>query len=186
MIRPCTPAKQAVWRSAQRAVAGAAGALMLAGCTTTTPPAKVYPLPQASAPNTQVLPMLPAPPTHAAAQRPPPHASAAVSARAYRVDGARYLYRRYADQVFQGPLPPLLQAVGVLRARIGRSGEVLNLEWMRAPTHAPEVMQAIERMVREAQPFPAPWQLGGVVYTETWLWHASGRFQLDTLTEGQR
>ncbi|MGA0096747.1 MAG: hypothetical protein ACO3IP_09570, partial [Burkholderiaceae bacterium] len=31
---------------------------------------------------------------------------------------------------------------------------------------APEVMQAIERMVREAQPFPAPWQLGGVVYTE--------------------
>jgi hypothetical protein len=24
-----------------------------------------------------------------------------------------------------------------------------------------------------------------VVYTDTWLWHKSGRFQLDTLTEGQ-
>ena len=186
MIRPRTPARRAVGRAAQRVITGAAGALTLVACTTTMPPAKVYPLPQASAPNTQVLPMLPAPHTRDTVQTPPPHASVAVSARAYRADGARHLYRRYADQVFQGPLPPLLHAVGVLRARIGRSGEVLHLEWMRAPTHAPEVMQAIERMVREAQPFPAPWQLGGVVYTETWLWHASGRFQLDTLTEGQR
>jgi hypothetical protein len=24
-----------------------------------------------------------------------------------------------------------------------------------------------------------------VVYTDTWLWHKSGKFQLDTLTEGQ-
>jgi hypothetical protein len=24
-----------------------------------------------------------------------------------------------------------------------------------------------------------------VTYTDTWLWHQSGRFQLDTLTEGQ-
>jgi protein TonB len=23
------------------------------------------------------------------------------------------------------------------------------------------------------------------VWTDTWLWHKSGRFQLDTLTEGQ-
>jgi hypothetical protein len=27
--------------------------------------------------------------------------------------------------------------------------------------------------------------MGGVVYTDTWLWHISGKFQLDTLTEGQ-
>jgi hypothetical protein len=24
-----------------------------------------------------------------------------------------------------------------------------------------------------------------VTYTETWLWHKDGQFQLDTLTEGQ-
>jgi len=24
-----------------------------------------------------------------------------------------------------------------------------------------------------------------VKYVDTWLWHASGQFQLDTLTEGQ-
>ena len=28
-------------------------------------------------------------------------------------------------------------------------------------------------------------RLGKVVYTDTWLWHKSGKFQLDTLTEGQ-
>ena len=46
-------------------------------------------------------------------------------------------------------------------------------------------MHEIEHMVRAAQPFPAPVRMGSVVYTDTWLWHKSGRFQLDTLTEGQ-
>jgi hypothetical protein len=27
--------------------------------------------------------------------------------------------------------------------------------------------------------------LGKVVYSDVWLWHKSGNFQLDTLTEGQ-
>jgi 5-hydroxyisourate hydrolase-like protein (transthyretin family) len=49
----------------------------------------------------------------------------------------------------------------------------------------PEVMAEIERSVRLAAPYPAPVLLGGVTYTDTWLWHKSGRFQLDTLTEGQ-
>ena len=26
---------------------------------------------------------------------------------------------------------------------------------------------------------------GQVTYTDVWLWHKSGKFQLDTLTEGQ-
>ena len=36
-----------------------------------------------------------------------------------------------------------------------------------------------------AAPYPAPMKLGSVTYTETWLWHKSGRWQLHTLTEGQ-
>jgi hypothetical protein len=56
---------------------------------------------------------------------------------------------------------------------------------MRAPKHAPEVMAEIERTVRNAAPFPAPVKLGKVTYTDTWLWHKTGQFQLDTLTEGQ-
>lgn len=61
----------------------------------------------------------------------------------------------------------------------------MRLNWRRAPQHAPEVMKEIEAMVRAASPFPAPTRMGRVVYTDIWLWHSSGRFQLDTLTEGQ-
>ena len=83
-------------------------------------------------------------------------------------------------------LPPQLYAIGVLNVSIDSAGQVLQLHWLRAPTHAPEVVEAIERTVHAAAPFPLPAPLQGVVYTDTWLWDASGRFQLDTLTEGQR
>ena len=54
---------------------------------------------------------------------------------------------------------------------------------MRKPSHAPEVVAEIERSVRAAAPFPSAGK--SVTYTDTWLWDKSGRFQLDTLTEGQ-
>ena len=82
-------------------------------------------------------------------------------------------------------MPALLYAVGVLQVDIDSGGNVLAVRWMRAPTQAPEVMAYIEQSVRNASPFPAPLKLGRVTYTDTWLWHKSGRFQLDTLTEGQ-
>lgn len=80
----------------------------------------------------------------------------------------------------------MLYAVGVLQVEIGGRGQVGKISWMRAPTQAPEVMAEIERMVRHAAPFPVPLRLGRVTYTDVWLWDRSGRFQLDTLTEGQR
>ena len=64
-------------------------------------------------------------------------------------------------------------------------GYVHRLHWLRAPRQAPEVIAEIERTVRAAAPFPPPTRMGKVVYTDTWLWHKSGQFQLDTLTEGQ-
>ena len=82
-------------------------------------------------------------------------------------------------------MPPLLYAVGVFEVEVGPRGEVLATNWLRAPRHAPEVMSEIERTVRDAAPFPAPVNMGKVTYTDTWLWHKSGNFQLDTLTEGQ-
>ena len=66
---------------------------------------------------------------------------------------------------------------------LARSGQVTRLHWLRAPSHAPEVVAEIERIVRQAAPYPAP--RVAVTYTDTWLWDRSGRFQLDTLTEGQ-
>ena len=111
--------------------------------------------------------------------------SGATSPRAYREDGATHLYGLNADRIFKGRMPPLLYAIGVLNIEIDRVGRVTRLDWMRAPRHAPEVTAEIERTVRQASPFPAPTRLGKVVYTDTWLWHKSGKFQLDTLTEGQ-
>ena len=82
-------------------------------------------------------------------------------------------------------MPPLLYAIGVLEVDIDKTGRVSAVRWLRAPRHAPEVMKEIERTVRNAAPFPAPARMGRVTYTDTWLWDKSGRFQLDTLTEGQ-
>ncbi|ABM36329.1 hypothetical protein [Polaromonas naphthalenivorans] len=111
--------------------------------------------------------------------------SSAASPRAYRQDGATHLYGLNADRIYKGRMPPQLYAVGVLNVDIDRNGRVTRLDWLRAPRHAPEVMAEIERTIRQASPFPAPTRLGKVVYTDTWLWHKSGKFQLDTLTEGQ-
>jgi len=75
--------------------------------------------------------------------------------------------------------------VGVLNVEIDSRGNVVSTNWMRAPSNAPEVMAEILRTVRAAAPYPAPVRMGRVTYTDTWLWEKSGRFQLDTLTEGQ-
>jgi len=150
-------------------------AVLLAACSSSPPPA-----PPAEAGPPAVTPAAPPPPAAAGAR-----ASMATSARAYRADAASHLYGLNQDRIYKGRMPPLLYAIGVLQVEVDGKGNVRHLDWMRAPRHAPEVIAEIERTVRAAAPFPAPARMGKVVYTDTWLWHKSGRFQLDTLTEGQ-
>jgi periplasmic protein TonB len=166
------------------AAAASTLAVVLAGCSTPPPPPK--PVTMAPPPE----PVAPPPPPPPVVVEVPPEpvpirVSAAMTARDYRRDAAAHLYERNSNRIFKGKLPPLLYAVGVLEIEVDKMGMISSINWMRAPSHAPHVMAEIERTVREAAPFPAPVQLGRVVYTETWLWHRSGRFQLDTLTEGQ-
>jgi protein TonB len=117
----------------------------------------------------------------------PGASSSATNARAYRQDAARHIYQANQHRIYQGQLPPMLYAVGVLEVHIDRSGNVRSFNWMRAPSHAPEVIREIERTVRAASPLPAPSRVTDrLVWTDTWLWDRSGKFQLDTLTEGQR
>jgi hypothetical protein len=111
--------------------------------------------------------------------------SAATNPRAYRADAAQHIYGQNQQRIWKGRMPPLLYAIGVLQVEVDGQGNVRNLNWMRAPRHAPEVIAEIERTVRAAAPYPVPARMGKVVYTDTWLWHKSGQFQLDTLTEGQ-
>lgn len=114
-----------------------------------------------------------------------PSPSQAAEPKAYRKDAARHLYASNQHRIYAGKLPPLLYAIGVLDVEVDGRGEVQALNWQRAPRHAPEVIAEIERTVRAAAPYPAPTRMGGVVYTDVWLWDKSGRFQLDTLSEGQ-
>ena len=158
----------------------AVAALLVVGCATAPPSPTVPPPP---------ITVAPPPPSAAApeAAKPPPpkQISHARTARDYRRDGATHLYQQLTHKIFPGKLPPLLHAVGVLHVDLNECGEVTAINWGRAPSHAPQVMQEIEAAVRQASPFPAPIALGSMTYTDTWLWDKSGRFQLDTLTEGQ-
>ncbi|HZY20019.1 MAG TPA: hypothetical protein VFE82_16225 [Ramlibacter sp.] len=159
---------------------GALAAALLAACSSPPPQPPQEEAPVAVTPP----PAVEAPPV-AAAQPASRNVSGAANPRAYRQDAAKHLYGLNRERIYKGRMPPLLYAVGVLQVEVDRQGQVQNVSWMRAPKHAPEVMAEIERTVRQAAPYPAPAQMGKVVYTDTWLWHKSGRFQLDTLTEGQ-
>ena len=170
----------------QLACAACIGALWLTGCSTPPPlppqtitpppaplpaPAPVKPAVPIALPSEPVKPLLPS--------------SGAKNAREYRVDAAKHLYKLNGARIFKGRLPPMLYAVGVLDVEVDKQGQVTRTYWVRAPSHAPEVMREIETTVRQAAPYPVPVHMARVVYSDVWLWHESGRFQLDTLTEGQ-
>lgn len=165
------------WRLGLRA-----GLLAALSACTINPKAPPAPAPAPTA-NPTVVPS-PAP-TPAPATKPAPSLSTAATPRAYRLDAASHLYQRYDGRIFRGKLPPMLYAIGVLQVDVNAQGQVTGTSWMRAPSHAPQVVAEIEQMVRQAAPYPVPIRMGKVTYTDTWLWHKSGKFQLDTLTEGQ-
>ena len=130
-------------------------------------------------------PPSPSPPP-ATAQGLHPPGSQAHSAREYRKDAAGHLYKKYPNRIYSGILPAMLRAVAVVEVDINQQGAVTAFRWMRAPRHVPKIMTEIEGMVYASSPFPVPHRMGPVTYTETWLWDKSGRFQLDTLTQGQK
>ncbi len=174
---PLTAAPRRFWLAA---LVSSAAAVLVAACKSTpleSPKTATLPAPMPE-PSSPIIGPIPG--NHGSAR-----SSAATTSRAYRSDGATHLYGLNADRIFKGRMPPLLYAIGVLNVEIDRVGRVTRLDWMRAPNHAPEVVAEIERTIRSASPFPAPTRMGKVVYTDTWLWHKSGKFQLDTLTEGQ-
>ena len=111
--------------------------------------------------------------------------SAAISAREYRLDAARQVYAAYASRIFKGRLPPLIHAVVVVETTIDESGRPRDVKVVRGPSHAPDVSAAVAKMIgRVSLPMPAR-LAGGFKFTEVWLVHKDGRFQLDALTEGQ-
>ena len=111
--------------------------------------------------------------------------SSADSPTAYKKDAARHLYAAYAKQIHKGKMPPLLYGIAIIETTIGPQGEVQDVRVVRQPAAA-EVAPWATQMIKAAAPFPAPAKMGSVTYSDIWLVDKSGRFQLDTLTEGQR
>lgn len=163
-------------RRLSRCCALAAG-VMLAGCSL---PPKTDTPGGTEGPGVQAPPGTPSTPTVRliTAQTP--------AVRAWRKQGAQHLYKAYAKQIYKGKIPPLVYAVVVVETDIDAQGNVTLVTYSRTPSHAPEVPPQIAQMIRAASPFPAPGKIGPHTYVDTWLWDKSGRFQLDTLTEGQR
>ena len=113
-----------------------------------------------------------------------PQASEAETEVAYRTDAANHLYAAYPMRIYKGRLPPLLYGVAIVDTEIDASGNIVDVR-VRRPPAAPEVGPWVVAMIRKAGPFPPPTNLGKAVYTDIWLVHKGGNFQLDTLTEGQ-
>jgi hypothetical protein len=168
------PRLQPIYRSLSHTIVtmGSAALAFLSGCS--TPPPAVKPPPPE--PSVVQIPK-PLPPAKTTSQ--------ARNSKEYRRDAAGHLYGVHANRIYKGRMPPLLEAVGVLNVDIDQQGSVKAVNWVRAPRHAPQVMAEIERMVKASAPYPAPRHMRQVTYTDVWLWHKSGQFQLDTLTEGQ-
>jgi hypothetical protein len=112
--------------------------------------------------------------------------SQAQNDKAYRKDGARHLYANYGAHVYKGKLPPLMYAIAITETEIDGDGNVLNATIVRHPAAAKEVSPWVLEMIRKASPFPKPQHLARVRYFDVWLVDKSGKFQLDTLSEGQR
>ena len=113
--------------------------------------------------------------------------SAALTAREYKLDVARHFYEAYAARIFKGRLPPLIHGVVVIETTVDASGQPRDVKVVRGPSHAPDVTAAVVEMIKRASPLPAPsrFAASGLKFTEVWLVHKDGRFQLDSLTEGQ-
>ena len=91
-------------------------------------------------------------------------------------------------EIFRGKLPPMMYAVMITDTELDADGTVRSVTVVRPPAAAKEVTPWVMALIRGASPFPAPRQMGesGIVWREIWLVDKSGRFQVDSLTEGQR
>ncbi|MEK8047302.1 hypothetical protein [Ideonella margarita] len=142
-------------------------------------------------------------PARAQFRQPPPVVrvdaapSAAGQTQAWREDVARHVYAAYAPHIFRGQLPAWMHAVAVTETDVDAEGRVLDVRLTREPAAAKDVGPWVVGMIRQLGQLPAPRGLRGevaqggtedAIYTwvDIWLVDKSGRFQLDSLTEGQQ
>ncbi len=105
-----------------------------------SPPTSSPPPPVKVSEPQELPPPAPAPVAVAPATPPEPtvnHVSKARTDREFRKDAARHIYEQNAHRIYSGRMPPLLKAVGVMDVVVDRRGNVLRVEWRRAPNMRP-------------------------------------------------
>lgn len=111
--------------------------------------------------------------------------SEAPTAQEYKRDAAKRVYESFPAHIHRGKLPPLMYAIAIVEADIDATGRVTDVRMIREPAAAKEVGPWILALLRKTQ-FPAPVRMERVTYRDIWLVDKTGKFQVDTLTEGQR
>jgi periplasmic protein TonB len=111
--------------------------------------------------------------------------SEAQTAQEYRRDAAKRVYESFPTHIHRGKLPPLMYAIAITEADVDASGRVTEVRMIREPAAAKEVGPWVLALLRKTQ-FPAPVRMERATYREIWLVDKTGKFQVDTLTEGQK
>lgn len=104
----------------------------------------------------------------------------------YRRDAARRVYDAFPTHIHRGKLPPLMYAIAITETDVDEHGRVTDVRLMREPAGGKEVGPWVVALLRKIGHFPAPTRMAKATYREIWLVDKTGKFQVDTLTEGQR
>ena len=112
--------------------------------------------------------------------------SDAQSDQEYRRDAARRVYDAFPQHIHKGKLPPLMYAIAITETDVDADGHVTDVRLTREPAAAKEVGPWVVALLRNIGRFPVPARLAKATYKEIWLVDKTGKFQVDTLTEGQR
>jgi hypothetical protein len=115
-----------------------------------------------------------------------PRTSEAETEQAYRRDAAKRIYESFPMHIYRGKMPALAYAIAITETDIGADGQVTDVRLTREPAAAKEVGPWVVALIRRVGQMPPMARMAQVTYTETWLVDKSGKFQLHSLTEGQR
>jgi hypothetical protein len=115
-----------------------------------------------------------------------PRTSEAETEKTYRRDAARRIYESFPMHIYRGKMPALTYAIAITETDVGADGVVTDVRLTREPASAKEVGPWVVALIRRVGQMPPLAKMAQVTYTETWLVDKSGKFQLHTLSEGQR
>ncbi|MGK2900789.1 MAG: hypothetical protein ACSLE9_19235 [Burkholderiaceae bacterium] len=160
----------------RRVRAGLAGLGLIAGCSSSPPPAPVAAAPAA----------VPASPKAAAAgtaapMRLPPPGPVRTWAE-LRLQAAHRLVAANPNGTYLGEVPEPLLGIPVLEIELNGDGSVRQIVFLRHPQEAKDTSQLAADAVRRAAPFgdvsrlPKPWR-----FTETFLFNHERKFKPRTL-----